>query len=277
MEKTYTINGKQLTFNKAQVMAIINLTPDSFYDGGRFSSISDIVKDVERKINEGATIIDLGAASSRQNAAPLAVKDEILRLGEPLRRIRNEFPQIFLSVDTYLSEVAEFAISEGVDIINDISGGKLDENMLQVVVKQQVVYVLMHMQGTPQNMQHNPQYDDVTKTILNFFKERIAYFKSNNFDKLILDVGFGFGKTVEHNYELLKHISDFTNLEFPVLAGLSRKSMINKVINTMPTTALNGTTALNMLALQNGAKILRVHDVKEAKQVVDLFEFYKNV
>ncbi|MCC6180812.1 MAG: dihydropteroate synthase [Bacteroidia bacterium] len=277
MEKTYTINGKQLTFNKAQVMAIINLTPDSFYDGGRFSSISDIVKDVEHKINEGATIIDLGAASSRENAAPLAVKDEILRLGEPLRRIRNEFPQIFLSVDTYLSEVAEFAISEGVDIINDISGGKLDENMLQVVVKQQVVYVLMHMQGTPQNMQHNPQYDDVTKTILNFFKERIAYFKSNNFDKLILDVGFGFGKTVEHNYELLKHISDFTNLEFPVLAGLSRKSMINKVINTMPTTALNGTTALNMLALQNGAKILRVHDVKEAKQVVDLFEFYKNV
>lgn len=277
MEKTYTINGKQLTFNKAQVMAIINLTPDSFYDGGRFSSISDIVKDVERKINEGATIIDLGAASSRQNAAPLAVKDEILRLGEPLRRIRNEFPHIFLSVDTYLSEVADFAISEGADIINDISGGKLDENMLQVVVKQQVVYVLMHMQGTPQNMQHNPQYDDVTKTIFDFFKERIAYFQSVNFDKIILDVGFGFGKTVEHNYMLLKNISDFTKLEFPVLAGLSRKSMINKVINTMPTTALNGTTALNMLALQNGANVLRVHDVKEAKQVIDLFEFYKNV
>ena len=176
-----------------------------------------------------------------------------------------------------MSEVADFAISEGADIINDISGGKLDENMLQVVVKQQVVYVLMHMQGTPQNMQHNPQYDDVTKTIFDFFKERIAYFQSVNFDKIILDVGFGFGKTVEHNYMLLKNISDFTKLEFPVLAGLSRKSMINKVINTMPTTALNGTNALNMLALQNGANVLRVHDVKEAKQVIDLFEFYKNV
>ena len=277
MTKTYLTNGKQLSFDKAQVMAIINITPDSFYDGGKFSSVTDIVKDAEMKIMEGATIIDIGAASSRPNASAVSVKDEIIRLREPLIKLRKEFPKIFISIDTYLADVAEFAIDLGADIINDISGSQLDKCMLSVVAKHQIAYVLMHMQGTPQNMQKNPSYDNVVKDISTFYSSKIEQCKNLNFDKLIIDVGFGFGKTVEHNYQLLKHLHEFTKFDYPLLVGLSRKSMINKVINTSPVTALNGTTVLNTIALQNGAKILRVHDVKEAKQAIDLFEFYKSV
>ena len=277
MNKTYLTNGKQLSFEKAQVMAIINITPDSFYDGGKFSSVTDIIKDAETKIMEGATIIDIGAASSRPNAMAVSVKDEMIRLREPLIKLRKEFPKIFISVDTYLSEVAEFAIDLGADIINDISGGQLDNKMIDVVSKHQIVYVLMHMKGTPQNMQKNPSYDNVVKDIYAYFEAKLEHCKSVGFDKLILDVGFGFGKTVEHNYELLKHLKEFTSFDYPLLVGLSRKSMIHKIIHTSPVSALNGTTVLNTLALQNGAKILRVHDVKEAKQAIDLFEFYKSV
>lgn len=275
MSKTYLTNGKQLSFEKAQVMAIINITPDSFYDGGKFSSVTDIIKDAEMKIHEGATIIDIGAASSRPNAAAISVKDEIIRLREPLVKLRKEFPKIFISIDTYLADVAEFAIDLGADIINDISGSQMDKSMLDVVAKHQIAYVLMHMQGTPQNMQKNPSYDDVVKDISTFYTSKIEQCKNLGFDKLIIDVGFGFGKTVEHNYQLLKHLNEFTSFDYPLLVGLSRKSMINKIINTSPVTALNGTTVLNTIALQNGAKILRVHDVKEAKQAIDLFEFYK--
>jgi len=277
MSKTYLTNGKQLSFEKAQVMAIINITPDSFYDGGKFSSVTDIVKDAEMKINEGATIIDIGAASSRPNAVAVSVKDEIFRLREPLIKLRKEFPKVFISIDTYLADVAEFAIDLGADIINDISGSQMDKSMLDVVAKHQIAYVLMHMQGTPQNMQKNPLYNDVVKDISAFYVSKIEQCKHLNFDKLIIDVGFGFGKTVEHNYQLLKHLNEFASFDYPLLVGLSRKSMINKIINTSPVTALNGTTVLNTIALQNGAKILRVHDVKEAKQAVDLFEFYKSV
>ncbi len=277
MSKTYLTNGKQLSFEKAQVMAIINITPDSFYDGGKFSSVTDIIKDAEMKIHEGATIIDIGAASSRPNAIAISAKDEISRLREPLMKLRKEFPEIFISIDTYLADVAEFAIDLGADIINDISGSQMDQSMLDVVAKHQIAYVLMHMQGTPQNMQKNPSYDDVVKDISTFYTSKIEQCKSLGFDKLIIDVGFGFGKTVEHNYQLLKHLNEFIVFDYPLLVGLSRKSMINKVIHTSPVTALNGTTVLNTIALQNGAKILRVHDIKEAKQAVDLFEFYKSV
>lgn len=277
MSKTYLTNGKQLSFEKAQVMAIINITPDSFYDGGKFSSVTDIIKDAEMKIHEGATIIDIGAASSRANAIAISAKDEIIRLREPLMKLRKEFPEIFISIDTYLADVAEFAIDLGADIINDISGSQMDQSMLDVVAKHQIAYVLMHMQGTPQNMQKNPSYDDVVKDISTFYTSKIEQCKSLGFDKLIIDVGFGFGKTVEHNYQLLKHLNEFIVFDYPLLVGLSRKSMINKVIHTSPVTALNGTTVLNTIALQNGAKILRVHDIKEAKQAVDLFEFYKSV
>ena len=277
MNNTYLTNGKQLSFEKAQVMAIINITPDSFYDGGKFSSVTDIVKDAEMKIHEGATIIDIGAASSRPKAISISVKDEIILLKEPLLKLRKEFPKMLISIDTYLSEVAEFAIDLGADIINDISGGEIDSKMLDVVAKHQIAYVLMHMQGNPQNMQLNPSYVNVVDDLYSFYKEKIAVCQSKGFEKLIIDVGFGFGKTIEHNYELLKHLDRFTDFGFPILAGLSRKSMINQVIHTNPVTALNGTTVLNTIALQNGAKILRVHDVKEAKQAIDLYEFYKAV
>ena len=277
MDKTYLTNGKQLSFKKAQVMAIINITPDSFYDGGKFSSVSDIVKDAEIKINEGAAIIDIGAASSRPKAVAISVKDEIARLKEPLIKLRKEFPKMLISIDTYLSEVAGFAIDLGADMVNDISGGEIDKNMLPLVAKHQIAYILMHMQGTPQTMQQNPVYDNVVKELLEFYTKKIEECKLLSLDKLIIDVGFGFGKTVENNFQLLKHLHDYTIFDFPLLVGLSRKSMINKVIHTSPNTALNGTTVLNTIALQNGANILRVHDVKAAKQAIDLFEFYKAV
>ena len=277
MYKPYLTNGKQLSFEKAQVMAIVNITPDSFYDGGKFSSVSDIIKDVERKIKEGATIIDVGAVSSKPNGNEVSVKDELVRLKQPLILIRKEFPNIILSVDTYLASVAEFAIDMGADMINDISGGELDKEMIEVIAKHQIAYIMMHMQGTPQNMQHNPVYNHVTNDVFEFLKQKTDAFQKRGVEKLIIDVGFGFGKTVEHNYQLLKDFKKFDSLNYPILVGLSRKSMINKIIHTTPETALTGTIVLNTIALQNGAKILRVHDVKEAKQAIDLFEYYKSV
>jgi len=275
MHKAYqTKNGKQLNFETAQVMAIVNLTPDSFYDGGTSCSLSDILKSVEIKIQEGATIIDLGAASSKPNAEIVTVAEEINRLRLPFLEIRKQFPDIFISVDTFHSQVAQFAIEEGADIINDISGGEIDSKMIDLVAKYQIPYILMHMKGTPQTMQNNPHYDDVVEEIFNFFISKIEKCKALGFEKLIFDVGFGFGKTLEHNYQLLKNLNKFSDLGFPILAGLSRKSMINKVIQTTPKSSLNGTTVLNTIALQNGANILRVHDVKEAKEVIGLLEFY---
>ena len=277
MNKSYLTNGKQLSFEKAQLMAIINLTPDSFYDGGKFSSLTDIINDAEMKISEGATIIDIGASSSRPNAVSISAQDEIVRLKEPLIALRREFPHIIISIDTYLSNVADVVIDLGADMINDISGGEMDKDMLPLVAKHKIAYVLMHMQGTPQTMQVNPNYNNVVVDVLSFFEKKIEFCKGLGLDKLILDVGFGFGKTTEHNFQLLKQLNDFAIIDFPILAGLSRKSMINKIINSSAVTALNGTTVLNTIALQNGASILRVHDVKEAKQAIDLFEYYKGI
>ena len=277
MYKTYLTNGKQLSFNKPHVMAIINLTPDSFYDGGKFSSVTDVLKDADVKIRQGATIIDVGAVSSKPNAKLVSAKDEMVRFKEPLIKLRKEFPHIIISVDTYLAEVADMAISLGADIINDISGGTLDDKMIDLVAKNDIPYIMMHMQGTPQTMQENPTYKNVVTEINSFFEAAINTCKSKGFDKLILDVGFGFGKTLEHNYQLLKHLKEFKSFELPLLVGLSRKSMVNKIIHTNPNTALNGTTVLNTFALNNGASILRVHDVKEAKQAIDLWSFYDSV
>ena len=277
MYKTYLTNGKQLSFNKPQVMAIINLTPDSFYDGGKFSSVTDVLKDADVKIRQGATIIDVGAVSSKPNAKIVSAKDEMLLLLEPLSQLRNEFPNIIISVDTCLAEVADMAISLGADIINDISGGTLDDKMIDLVAKNDIPYIMMHMQGTPQTMQENPTYKNVVTEINSFFEAAINTCKSKCFDKLILDVGIGFGKTLEHNYQLLKHLNEFKSFELTLLVGLSRKSLVYKIIHTNPNTALNGTTVLNTFALNNGASILRVHDVKEAKQAIDLWSFYDSV
>lgn len=273
MYAQYLTNGKQLNFEKPQVMGIINLTPDSFFDGGKYNSINAILKDVEQKITEGATIIDIGAASSKQNAIQLTAKEEIERLKGPLNKIREEFPNTIISVDTYWSEVAEYVINNGADVINDISAGEIDKYLLSTVAKYDVPYIMMHMQGTPQNMQNNPSYENVVTEVLDFFTKKIEVCKQLGIEKTIIDVGFGFGKTIEHNYQLLTNLSSFTSLKKPLLVGLSRKSMIYKLLNTTPQYALNGTTVLNTLALQQGVNILRVHDVKEAKEAIDLIDF----
>jgi len=271
----YTYNGKSLTFTKPFVMAIVNLTPDSFYDGGKFDTFKEVLSDVEEKLKQGADIIDIGAASSRPNSLEVSEEEEWQRLQNCLIEIRKEFPKTFISVDTYRSTIAKKSADLGADIINDISGGNLDAEMFKTVASIGIPYILMHMQGTPQTMQQNPKYANVVEEIKSEFEIKINSFKDLNFNKLILDVGFGFGKTTEHNYQLLKNLGKIKNLGFSILAGLSRKSMINKVIGTNPVTALNGTTVLNTIALLNGANILRVHDVTEAKQAIDLIEFYK--
>lgn len=273
----YSCNGKILTFNKPMVMAIVNLTPDSFYDGGKFGDLQDILRDTEEKVRQGAVILDLGAASSRPGAKQISEEEEWNRLEKPLLEIRKNFPAIFISIDTYRGEIAKRSAEHGADIINDISAGNFDEKMFDTIVRLQLPYVLMHMQGTPQTMQHNPQYKNVTQEVLSELHNKASVLKQKGFEKVILDPGFGFGKTTEHNFQLLKALPDLHKNIFPTLVGVSRKSMINKVIKTNPVTSLNGTTVLNTIALMNGAKILRVHDVAEALQAIELAEYYKNI
>lgn len=273
----YQANGKTINFEQPQVMAIVNLTPDSFYDGGKFDTPNDVLADVSQKINAGASIIDIGGASSRPGSMEVSEKEEWKRLEASLKLIRKEFPEIILSIDTYRSQIAKRAANQGADIINDISGGNKDANMFNTVAQLNIPYVLMHMQGTPQTMQQNPEYTDVVSEVKNELGAKVKILENLNFKKLILDVGFGFGKNLVHNYSLLKNLSTFTSFNYPILAGVSRKSMINKVINTSAVTSLNGTTVLNTIALLNGANVLRVHDVIEAKQAIELVQFYKNV
>jgi len=273
----YASHGKIITFDKPLVMAIVNLTPDSFYDGGKYSDTKDIVNDAEEKINQGADIIDLGAASSRPGAKEISLEEEWERLRNPLEALRKQFPEIFISVDTYRAEIALKSSDLGADMINDISGGNLDAEMFKVISKLDIPYILMHMQGNPKTMQDNPFYEDVTAEVKNEFAKKIKIFEALGFNKLILDPGFGFGKTLAHNYTLLKNLNSFKELKLPLLAGMSRKGMINQVIGTSPVTALNGTTVLHTIALLNGASILRVHDVREAIQAIQLVEHYNAV
>ncbi|MBL7917844.1 MAG: dihydropteroate synthase [Bacteroidia bacterium] len=258
-------------------MAIVNLTPDSFYDGGKYDSIEDILADAEQKVKAGADILDLGAASSRQGSEEISTEEEWKRLEKPLKEIRSKFPEIIISVDTYRAEIAKKAAENGADIINDISGGNADQNMLETMVNLNLPYVMMHMQGTPKTMQQNPTYNNVVKEIIAEFTSKINFLEPKGFKKIILDPGFGFGKNTEHNYTLLKHLNEFCKLDYPVMAGVSRKSMINSILKTNPVTALNGTTIVNTIALLNGAKIVRVHDVTEAKQAVEIVQYYNNL
>lgn len=271
---TYLVNGKLLNFNKPLVMAIVNLTPDSFYDGGKFGGVSEVLSDVAEKLKQGASIIDIGGASSRPGADPVPEAEEWQRLEAPLRAIRRQFPEAFISVDTYRSGIAEKSLALGADIINDISGGDLDADMYKVVAHAGVPYIMMHMQGTPKDMQVNPLYDEVVGSVKDALALKIEKLNALGHTSIIVDPGYGFGKTLEQNYILLKHQQALADLGYPVLAGVSRKSMINKVAGTNPVTALNGTTVLNTVALLNAANILRVHDVLEARQVVDLISFY---
>ena len=272
----YSCNGKIIKFNKPLIMSIVNITPDSFYDGGKYDSESDVLKDVEDKINSGANIIDIGASSTRPNSDEITEKEEWQRLKGVLISVRANFPDILLSVDTYRASVAKKSAEHGIDIINDISGGNLDSLMFKTVADLNIPYILMHIQGTPKTMQNNPKYLNVVDEVKKDFESKITQLINLGFNKIILDPGFGFGKSLENNYQLLKSLNIFNSFNYPVLAGVSRKSMINRVIGTNPVTALNGTTVLNTIALQNGASILRVHDAFEAKQAIELVEFYKS-
>lgn len=263
-------------YTTTKIMAILNLTPDSFYDGGAYSNDLQVLRKVGAYLDEGADIIDIGAYSSRPNAIHISAREELNRLLPVLQKVTKNFPKAVISVDTFRSEVAKQSVAHGATIINDISGGNMDDNMFQTIAKLQVTYILMHMLGTPQNMQDNPSYSNVSNQVMDFFKNKLADLKQLGLNDVILDVGFGFGKTIEQNYELLHSLSDFKQLEKPILVGLSRKSMLYKPLNCKPDEALNATSVAHTIAVLNGADILRVHDVKEAKEVVDIIRMYKN-
>jgi dihydropteroate synthase len=269
-DKDFTLQCGYLELNLSTpaVMGILNLTPDSFYDGGRYESVEAAIMRAEQMLEEGADILDLGAVSSRPGSTAPDTEEEWNRLRPALEEIRGAFPSTIISIDTYRSEIAKRAIDYGANIINDISGGMMDSAMLKVVAQRQAAYVCMHMQGTPETMQSQPKYDDVVSEVKAFFMERIQQMSRAGVTNIILDPGFGFGKEVHHNYALMKELHHFVNLSYPVLVGVSRKSMISKFLDVPKAMTLNGTTALNMAALMKGAKIIRVHDVKEAAQVV---------
>lgn len=268
----YSINcrGRLLTFNRPMVMGILNITPNSFFDGGQHNSRKEAVLQTERMLNEGADIIDIGAYSSQPNADFVTAKTETERLLPVIDELIKNFPDIILSVDTFRAEVAQQAIDHGVSIINDISGGSLDDQMFAVAAKNQVPYIMMHMRGTPQNMQQKTDYKELTKEVVQYFSTKINQAYEAGVKDIVIDPGFGFSKTIEQNYELLREMELLQHLEVPILVGISRKSMIYKYLDIKPTDALNGTSILNTMALMKGANILRVHDVKEAVECVKL-------
>lgn len=259
-----------------QVMGIINITPDSFYDGGVNNTEKNILSLAEKHLLAGATILDIGGMSSRPGADIVTETAELTRVIPAVKLILAHFPQATLSIDTFRGEVAKQALENGAAIINDISAGRLDETIVDVVAKHQCPYVIMHMQGLPQNMQQNPTYHHVVNEVLFFFHERIDYLEKKGINHLVLDVGFGFGKTLEHNYQLLHQMAKFKQLGYPILAGISRKSMLTKLLEISTENSLNATSVANTLALVNGASILRVHDVKEAMEAVKIFTTTNN-
>jgi len=253
--KSLNCGDKVIDLSTPVVMGILNLTPDSFFDGGSYATLADIMKRVEQMINDGASIVDIGAISTRPGASMLTESEELERLMEPVVALRKEFPDLIISIDTFRKGIAAAMISEGADIVNDISGGMLDDDMIPYISQQDAAYVLMHMQGTPADMQINPRYEDVAREVMEFFYNKLAYFKNSGKHNVILDPGYGFGKNVDHNFRLLGALPEYTALGYPLLVGVSRKSMINKVLGTSPANALNGTTVLNTIALMNGANI----------------------
>lgn len=255
---------------KPLVMGILNVTPDSFFDGGKYEQESMWLARVETMVGQGADIIDIGAYSTRPGAKEVSEQEETERLVKAVASVRKAFPDTLISADTFGAEVARKAVEAGADIVNDISGGTMDERMFALVAQLNVPYVLTHIQGTPKTMQQEPYYTNVVQDVYAFFENIVNKLKQSGLTKIILDPGFGFGKTVEHNYQLLQHLQQFNDFGLPVLVGVSRKSMIHNVLNVTPDEALNGTTVLNTIALMKGAKIVRVHDVREAKEAVDL-------
>lgn len=272
IERTIRVNGQLMNLSTPKVMGILNVTPDSFYAGSRKETTSDIVNRVEQIITEGADMIDIGAYSSRPNAEHVSTKEEMARLRKGLEAIREVAPEAIVSVDTFRADVASMCVEEyGVALINDISGGQMDERMFDTVARLDVPYIMMHMQGTPQDMQQHIHYDHLRMEIIQYFALRVQDLHSRGVKDIIIDPGFGFGKTLAHNYELFKHLEDFKLFGLPLLVGISRKSMIYKLLDSSPEEALNGTTVLNTIALTKGADILRVHDVKACVEAVRIF------
>jgi len=269
-------NGTLIDLSSPKIMGILNITPNSFFDGGKFNSLDAAVAQTEKMLSEGATFIDIGGASSKPGVDEISVDEELSRVLPIIEKIATTFPKAIISIDTYRSEVAQKAVEAGAQIVNDISAGNMDSKMLQTVGALGVPYIAMHMQGTPQTMQNNPSYDDVLTAVRYFFSEKINAAHTAGIDDVILDPGFGFGKTTQHNFAMLNHLHTLYIEGVPLLVGVSRKSMIYKTLHTNSESALNGTTVLNTVALQHGAHILRVHDVKEAKEAVQLVEALKN-
>ena len=273
---TINCKGNLIDLAAPKVMGILNITPNSFYDGGKFQEESVVLNQVEKMLNEGATFIDIGAYSSKPNAEFVSEEEELQRILPILQQIIKQFPDIIVSIDTFRAEVAKQCVLNGAALINDISAGLLDEKMLPTVAELQVPYIMMHMKGNPQTMQSLAHYDDIVKEMIYYFSERIFEARKLGINDLIVDPGFGFAKTLEQNYEVMQKLDIFKQLELPLLVGISRKSMIYKTLETSAQEALNGTTFLNAIALEKGANILRVHDVKEAVEGLKLFEKLKS-
>ena len=269
------IKGSVLDLSIPKIMGVLNVTPDSFYDGGIYSSEKKILKQVEKMVLDGADIIDVGGYSSKPGATSITIEEEEKRVIPIIKLIYKTFKESIISVDTFRSEISEKSINAGASIINDISGGDLDNNIYKIAGKYKTPYIIMHMRGNPSNMQNNPVYKNINYEIIKDLSKKIELAQSNGVGDIIIDPGFGFGKTIEHNYQILNNLKLYKILDKPILVGISRKSMIYKLLKTEPSKALNGTTVLNTIALINGANILRVHDVKEAKEVIKLCSFLK--
>lgn len=273
----FTLNckGKLLIIEQPVVMGIINTTPDSFYSGSRAGDVDDILFRAEKMIREGAVILDVGGQSTRPKSEQISAEEELKRVLPAIAAIRKNFPEEIISVDTFYSGVVKEAVAAGADMVNDVSAGSMDEDLVSTVAALKIPYVLMHMLGKPQTMQENPFYDNVTLDVFDFLHFKIAELTKAGIRDLIIDIGFGFGKTTAHNFRLLRELSFFQQLNKPLMVGLSRKATIYKTLGVTTAEALNGTTVMNTLALINGAKILRVHDVREAAEAIRLFTEYK--
>jgi dihydropteroate synthase len=269
-KKYINCKGKLVNLEKPTVMGILNITNDSFFDGGIHNSVDNALFQTEKMLNEGATFIDVGAQSTRPGADMIGQEAELKAAIPVIEKLAEKFPEIIISIDTFRAEVAQQAIAAGAAIINDVSGGEDDPKMFETVINLKVPYILMHKQGDYKTMHHNPTYQNVVTDIMNYFIPKVEYLKQNGVADLILDLGFGFGKNLEHNYELLNKMDRFKIFELPILVGVSRKKMIQNIIEADAQQALNGTTVVNTIALMKGAKILRVHDVKEAVEAVKI-------
>jgi dihydropteroate synthase len=265
------IKGNLIEIDEPKVMGVINITPDSFFSGSRKTTMDEALRQAEKMINDGADFLDIGGYSTRPGAEDINSGEELTRVIPVIKEISARFPSVPLSVDTFRARVAKEAVERGAAIVNDISGGNLDPTMFPTIGELKIPYVLMHMRGTPQNMKDLAQYDNLVVEVMNELQEKIIRLQELGVSDIIIDPGFGFAKNIAHNFELLKNLTHFSNFKLPLLIGISRKSMIYKSLGTSPDDALNGTTALHMVALQNGAQILRVHDVKEAKEVIKLY------